>query len=244
MNFIGDYHTHTTYSHGTGSIRDNVEAAINKGLKEVAISDHGPGHYLYGVKKHKLREMREEIDKLNIEYANKDIKILLGVEANVISFNGDLDIDDEIMELTDVKLLGYHYGIIPTTFRDGLIFYGLNPWTKIMPFGRKTMMDLGTKAIIKAINRYPIDFITHPGSKVVLDIKTLSKEAYKVGTALEINSSHSQLDIPSLKIALEENVEFVINSDAHSPDNVGNMEKALARAVEAGIPINRIRNAY
>lgn len=51
MNLYGDYHTHTIYSHGSGTIEDNVKAAINKGLKEIAICDHGPGHYLYGVKK-------------------------------------------------------------------------------------------------------------------------------------------------------------------------------------------------
>ena len=31
MQLIGDYHTHTIYSHGSGSIRDNVEAALKKG---------------------------------------------------------------------------------------------------------------------------------------------------------------------------------------------------------------------
>ncbi|MBF1138496.1 MAG: PHP domain-containing protein [[Eubacterium] sulci] len=46
-----DYHTHTTFSHGTGSIEDNVKVAISKGLKALAISDHGPGHLTYGVKR-------------------------------------------------------------------------------------------------------------------------------------------------------------------------------------------------
>ena len=86
MEIYGDYHTHTTYSHGKGSIRDNVEEAYKKGLKEIAICDHGPGHYLYGVKEHKIIEMRDAINKLNDEYkeAGKDIKILLGVEANIV----------------------------------------------------------------------------------------------------------------------------------------------------------------
>ncbi|WDC83585.1 PHP domain-containing protein [Caloramator sp. mosi_1] len=44
IKIIGDYHTHTIYSHGKGTIEDNVKAAINKGLKEIVISDHGPGH--------------------------------------------------------------------------------------------------------------------------------------------------------------------------------------------------------
>ena len=48
---FADYHTHTLYSHGKGTIQQNVEAAQRKGLKEIAITDHGPGHILYGVKR-------------------------------------------------------------------------------------------------------------------------------------------------------------------------------------------------
>ena len=35
-----DYHTHTVFSHGKGSIEDNVLSARKLGLKAVAISDH------------------------------------------------------------------------------------------------------------------------------------------------------------------------------------------------------------
>lgn len=41
MEILGDYHTHTVFSHGHGSIEDNVKAAIKMGLKEIAITDHG-----------------------------------------------------------------------------------------------------------------------------------------------------------------------------------------------------------
>ena len=37
---IYDHHTHTVYSHGKGSIEDNVKVALSKGLKSVAITDH------------------------------------------------------------------------------------------------------------------------------------------------------------------------------------------------------------
>jgi len=51
MAFFGDYHTHTKFSHGKGSVEDNVRAAVAKGLKEVAITDHGFKHMTYNVRR-------------------------------------------------------------------------------------------------------------------------------------------------------------------------------------------------
>lgn len=242
MNLIGDYHTHTIYSHGTGTIRDNVEEAIKKGLKEIAICDHGPGHYLYGVKKKSFPLMREEIDKLNEEFAPKGIKILLGVEANLTGYDGSIDIDDKLINQIDILLLGYHYGVTPRTIYDGFGMYIGNPLSKVLPIGRERLIEINTRAFVKAINNYKIEFITHPGSKAKVDIQTLAREAAKVGTALEINSKHSQLSVESIKIAMKENVDFVVNSDAHRPEDVGNVEESLKRVKEANLPLERIRN--
>lgn len=241
MNITGDYHTHTVFSHGKGTIRDNVEVAIGKGLKEIAICDHGPGHQLYGVKKRELFDMRRIIDELNMEY--QEINILLGLEANVMDYRGTIDVDEDILEIIDILLLGFHYGIIPKHASARFKFYFLNPISKVLPFLEKRMVKLNTKTIIKAINKYPIDIITHPGSKARLDIKKLSKAAYKRGTALEINSRHSQLSVENIKIALTEKVEFYINSDAHDPSMVGVVNKGIERALAAKVPIYRIKNA-
>ncbi len=242
MKLFGDYHTHTIYSHGTGTIEENVKVAIKKGLKEIAICDHGPGHFLYGVKKKNIPLMREEILRLNDKYYKDDINILLGVEANLIGFEGMIDMDEELIELTDILLLGYHYGIIPASFGDGIGFYIKNPLTKFPGIGKEESMELNTLAFIKAINKYPIDFITHPGAKVKLDIKELAREAAKVGTALEINAKHGELSVESIKIAMEEDVEFIVNSDAHTPEDVGNISKSLDRIKRANLPISRIKN--
>ena len=56
---IFDYHTHTTYSHGKGSIEDNVKAAVDAGLSALAFTDHGPGHLSYAVNRENLRVMLE-----------------------------------------------------------------------------------------------------------------------------------------------------------------------------------------
>ncbi len=241
MKIIGDYHTHTIFSHGKGTIRENVEAARKKGLKEIAICDHGPGHIFYGVKKKDLFKMREEIDKLNKEYG--DIKILLGVEANIVDYNGGIDVDKDILEIIDILLLGFHYGIMPKNLRSMYNFYVLNILSKKLSFLRDKAIKLNTNAIIGAIEKYPIDIITHPGSKSKLDIERIAQIAYENNIALEINSSHSQLSVENIEKALKTDVEFIINSDAHDPSKVGDFKNSIERALKAKVPVNRIRNA-
>jgi len=240
MRIIADYHTHTIYSHGKGTIRENVEAAIKKGLKVIGICDHGPGHYLYGVKREKIYEMRKEVDKLNKEY--EDIRILLGVEANIIGFDGTIDVDKEIIDMLDILLLGFHYGVLFNSIGDYLFMNVVNPVSKYIPIYRDKIIERNTEAIIKAIERYPIDIITHPGDKVKLDTKKVAEAAYSKGVALEINEKHNELSVENLIIARETNVDFYINSDAHRPEEVGMVDEAIERILKANIPISRIKN--
>ena len=66
-----DYHTHTVYSHGTGTVQENILAAIECGLSAIAIADHGPGQIAHGVKLSKLRRQIEEIAYLKEKYKHK-----------------------------------------------------------------------------------------------------------------------------------------------------------------------------
>lgn len=241
MKIIGDYHTHTVYSHGKNTIRDNVLAAREKGLEEIAICDHGPGHVFYGVRKKNIYRMREEIDSLKEEF--DDISILLGLEANVMSYEGDIDVDEDILEILDILLVGYHYGIVPRGLRSIYKFYLINGLSKKLSSLESSIIEDNTNALIRAIERYPIDLITHPGSKARIDPIRLGKECAKRGVCLEINSSHSQLDVENLRKAMETGVDFMINSDAHSKERVGNFDKGIYRALEVGLEVERIKNA-
>ena len=78
---IADYHTHTMYSHGKGSIEDNVKKAIEKGLKSIAITDHGSKHFIFGVSEKKLLKQKEEIQAISKKYP--DFQLLFGVESNI-----------------------------------------------------------------------------------------------------------------------------------------------------------------
>ena len=105
---IYDHHTHTVYSHGKGTIEDNVRVASQKSLRSIAITDHGPGHLTYGLSMEKLGEMREEAERLKSVYP--EVEVLLGVEANTLRVAPYLDVEDK--SPFDILLAGYHFGIL------------------------------------------------------------------------------------------------------------------------------------
>ena len=79
-----DYHTHTNYSHGKGTPEENVLAAIEKGLRRIAISEHAGAHLFYGVRGTRLARLRREVDALARRYAN-EIEVLMGLECNLMA---------------------------------------------------------------------------------------------------------------------------------------------------------------
>lgn len=250
MKLIGDYHTHTVYSsgfrktgrHAKGTIRENAEAALSLGLKEIAITEHGPGHYLYGVRKKRIPTIREEIDKLNEEFIPKGLKILLGIEANLIGLDGTLDVDEDLLKDIDFLIMGYHYGAMPNSIKDGIGLYMLNTISKFTGLGKERSIKLNTNAYIKALEKYPVDMISHPGAKAPIDIVAVGKEATKYDTALEISAKHSELSVESIKKLLDHDIIYMVNSDAHRPEEVGQVNKAIDKAIEANLPLNRIKN--
>lgn len=247
---LGDYHTHTIYSsglrekgtHATGTIEDNANAALALGLNTIVISEHGPRHYLYGLRKERVKILREEIDHLNETFVPKGLKILLGVESNLISLDGELDVDDEFLKHTDILLMGYHFGVLPKGLRDFHGLYIINPISRSIRLFEERAMDKNTQSYLKALDNYKIDIITHPGSKAKLHIQEVAKKAHQVGTALEISSKHSELSTKSLKLLKDMDVDFYVNSDAHRPEDIGKVQAGIDKALAAGIQMDRVKN--
>jgi putative hydrolase len=234
MQIIADYHTHTVYSHGKGSIEDNVKEAISKGIKTIGISDHGYKHMNFGVKVKDISKMREEIDKLKLKYDN--IEILLGMECNILDENGNIDINDNIMPLLDYVMAGYHFGSMPTSIK-GMINHCNNYVVK-----SKKAKEYNTKAIINAMRKNDIFIITHPGDKGDVCIQEIAKVAKETNTRLEINSSHGFLSVSQLKEIKHIGNKFIIGSDAHKPENVGNFELAMKNIREADLDLSLVEN--
>lgn len=246
MRVKGDYHTHTIYSrngHGKGTIEENARSAYERGLKEIAICDHGPGHVFFGVLPEKFSEIREEIDRVNRLYEGEDFRVLMGCEANVTSFDGDWDLTQDMRAQLDICAVGFHYGVKMKDIKSAWTFFILNPLSKIIPPLRRRMAKKNTDALIRIIEKHPVTFLSHPGDKAAVDVERLADACAKHGVFMEINSHHAKLSTEDVRMAMRTDVQFIINSDAHHPDHIGHVSEGLKRAQDAGVPLARIRNA-
>ena len=234
MQILADYHTHTKYSHGKGTIEENVLEAISKGIKTIGISDHGYKHLTYGIKLNDIYKMREEIDKLNEKYSN--IKVLLGMECNILDNRGNIDINDKIIENCDYIMAGYHFASTPTSLKSML-----NHCNNYMIKNDKSK-DYNTEAIINAMKNNNIFIITHPGDKGDVYIEEIAKVAKNTDTRLEINSSHGFLNSNQLVEIKDIGNKFIIGSDAHIPQNVGNFDLAMKIIKEARLDTSLVEN--
>ncbi len=241
MRFTGDYHTHTVNSHGKGTVEDNIYAALNRGLKEIAITDHGLNHMFFPIKRNKLEKISNEVRLLNKSF--NDIKIYMGVEANLISADGEIDIKSHEYRFFDLILCGFHKCVF---FKGGSYFFKIAaPAFAAKAFKPSSkQIALNTEMYIKAIENNPIDIITHLNHDISVDVLKIAETAAKYGTYLEINSKTITFDDKILvNELLSTNVEFIVDSDAHKPSDVGNFQNAEELIAKYEIPLNRIANS-
>lgn len=238
-----DYHTHTRYSHGAGTVEDSVAAAAGKGLRGVGISDHGPAN-LFGIGVRSL-ETFEQIQADIHRVARKwpGVKVYFGVEANVISTEGHLDIPVEMQGKFDYILAGLHLLVRPLSLAQmGAVAWAnwAGRWSEQAKLRARIV---NTDALIQAIYNNRIHAITHPGYRLSIDTRSLAKACAATNTALEINAGHEHTTVDYIRIAAEEGAKFVIGSDAHSPQRIGDFGRAITLAREAGLTPTEIVNA-
>ncbi|MBN7772934.1 PHP domain-containing protein [Clostridium aminobutyricum] len=237
-----DLHTHTTFSHGKGSIKDNVEAALKKGLVKIAITDHGPGHLTYGIKRSAIPEMRREIEELKKIYPH--IEISLSVEANIVKSGKGLDIKPDEFAQYDFVIGGYHYGVLNGYCIENYLQKHVphRKGGKLDSRGIRRLRMKNTEMMVRAIYENNLKILTHPGDKGPFDILAIAKACEAQGTLMEISTWHKHLTVEEIKTAALTDVRFIISSDAHVPSRIGDFQGGLDRAIEAGIDLDRIVN--
>lgn len=239
---IADYHTHTKYSHGTGTIYDNAQAAKRQGLEILGIADHGPANWGHmGTTDLKVFE-QIIIEAKQVEKEIDGLTILAGCEANIISYQGELDIPLQLQNKLDQVLAGFHITVTPKSFQDGTKFITERLMGSYSLHWERKARNENTKAIVAAVYNNRINIITHPGLHINIDTSELARACSKKGTALEINVKHGVRSIAFIKVAAHEGVQFAIGSDAHRPDRVGKLQNGVNAAVAAGLKPEQIIN--
>jgi len=236
----GDYHTHTLYSHGKGTIEQNVAAARERGLREIAITDHGFRNMIHGGKRRRLGKIKEEIDALNAKYP--DIKILFGVEANMTGRDGTIDIRPEEREIFDIVLCGYHVSVWAKNPWQQVSFIARNFFSQFLWGYGKGNVRKNTKAYVNMIEKNPVAALTHINFRIKADVVEVAKAARDNGTFIEISGKRTGCTDREIEAMAATGVQFIVNSDAHSPVKVGGVQFALDIIDRVGIPYTQIAN--
>ena len=190
MKLTADYHTHTRYSHGSGTVFDNAAAADKLGLKELAITDHGFNHPAFGLKERKMPHLLQDVAAANEKYAVK----VTGVESNILSESGKTDLPPSKYDEFDVFLTGFHKFVlcgvkdIFNLFLPNYLRHGL----RIKP--SKDLVRRTTKTYINVIKNNPIDAVTHMNFCVFADALEVAKCAADYGTYIELNTKKTRID--------------------------------------------------
>ena len=224
MNIIADLHTHTIASgHAYSTVNELALAASLIGLSALALTDHGPA-LPGGPHRYHFFAMRF------IPKTIAGVRILRGVEANILDTQGTLDLEQSVLGALDFVLAGLHENC----------GYG----------GRD--IDTNTEAVLAAMQNPQVKCISHPGNPMYpLHYEKITKEALATGTALEINNSSLLVSRKGssgncakiARLCAQIGTPIMIGSDAHIAQGVGVFDDALRLVEDAGIAEGQVINA-
>lgn len=195
---VADLHMHTTYSDGKLSIMEMANAAKQRGMKYICITDHSQASaQAGGLKAEEVLAQQIEVRKVNAEIDG--IEVLHGSEVD-IKADGSLDFEDEVLAQLDWVMASPHVAL-------------------------RQEKDVYTARLIRAIQNPHVDCIGHPTGRLIgrrepakVDMDAVIAVAAEYNTALELNANPQRLDLDALyiKLAVEKGVIISINTDAHS----------------------------
>ena len=225
--YRGDLQMHSTWSDGSQTLADIVEAGINLGYQFCAVTDHSYGLKIAGgVSMAELAEQHLEIDALNKRHRGA-FRLLKGIEANI---RADGTIDMEPGELARLEIV------------------------VAAPHSVLRSPDDQTSRMVAAASAPGVHILGHPrgrmiGSRpgVAADWDQVFRAAAESRVAIEIDGdpSRQDLDYDIAGRAVKASCLFALDSDAHSAGELPRYAAtAIAHARLAGVPTDRIVNCW
>lgn len=237
--FLGDYHTHTRYSDGIGTLEQTMAAADAKGLLQVGISDHGMRHILNGTKAINIAQLRRDVDRLRGKYK---VQPLISVEANIYASDGRIDLKESDRGMFDYIVAGYHKAPWPANFKEWVTFN--LPAMVANKFGEYTnrQRDKYTKTMVSAIKNGRFNILSHLNYGIPSYVKEVGKAALDYNVMLELNGKRINMTDEEIMTLYDMGVTFIVNSDGHSPERIGDMSVPMAVIERLGLDKSRLAN--
>lgn len=199
-NYVLDAHTHTlACGHAYNTILELVDAAAQKNLELICITEHGPA--LPGAPTPLFfANYRVIPGKIN------NVKVLKGIESNIMDTDGNTDIPMDFIKSLEIISASLH----TPTFK---------PQSK----------TINTSAVLGAIANPHIDFICHLGNPTYeLDYEAILQDAKKHNTLIEINNGSFFIRKGSkpncewiANRCKELEIPIIIGSDTHFATDIG-----------------------
>lgn len=220
----GDLHMHSTWSDGRASLEEMLEACVDRGYEYFAISDHSKALAMTGgMDAAKLREQWEEID--GVIARHPEIRLLRSMEVDILG-QGDLDLEDEMLEQLDLVLVSIHSRF-------------------------ELSREEQTARLVRAIEHPAVNIVGHPLGRRInrrpaidVDLDTVLHCALENGVAMELNSHPDRLDLKDTHLmqAREMGVKLVISTDAHKPAGLDLMHYGIEQAQRAWLTSEHVLN--
>lgn len=222
MQIIADTHTHTAASsHAYSTVFENVQYAAGLGMRYLCWTDHapsmpgGPHPWFFG----NLKAVPEVLS---------GVRVLKGVEADIVSPEGELDLSDDVLSRLEWVNVSIH---APLLSPDSASDY--------------------TAAYLAAVRNPYVDVICHSGSPLYpYDYEQVVREIRDRGKLLEINEHSFEArpdNIPNCRRLAElcgrYGCRIVVSSDAHFLTQIGQYGETLAMLEEIGFPEELVLNA-
>lgn len=208
------FHMHTDASDGNCTLEDYAKWAAERGIAVMAISDHSRSAvYAGGLTEEKIRRQHKEIEALNERYAKRGVRLLKGIESDILP-DGSLDYDDATLSTFDFVIASVHSRF-------------------------KMEKEEMTRRICRAIEHPRTTILGHPTGRLLLrregyavDIPQVIECARRHGVAIEINSNPHRLDLDwrHVRHAASQGVMLVLSPDAHDLKGLDDLPFGLGMA--------------
>jgi putative hydrolase len=221
---LWDFHIHTSYTDGKANVSQVFDKAIESGLDAIIFTEHS--EIWRTSKKDWFADYCNDIEK-NRTVNKGVINAFIGIEANAVSFNGDIDLTDDMLKRVEFILGAAHR------------YPGLEN-KKVHELKPNEAIDLEYKTLMGLASGKKIDAIAHIGATCTKYCtpfpKNLTREiinvAAKNNVAVEINPAYHKPLFNFINLCAEEDALITLGSNAHGFNDIGLVVRELKKCLK------------